>query len=178
MAGKRALATIAVLSGIALAVALSATGATPKSSRVARTSLTITALGKTNGIPGKATAKFDLLGASAADTDFGTLRFDASVDAVPQKTADGLPYRPATLVQTLKGKHGTLRIRALVRMFDVVKTDEYVTTGTWSIVKATGRYAGLTGEGSLVGIRQTPPDSSSISDWTFSFRYQGLVRRA
>ena len=122
MKGSRTLATIGVLSGLALATTISATGATPRSAAPAKTPLTITAIGKTNGIPGTATAKFDLLGASAADTDLGILRFVAPVDAVPEKTADGLPYRPATLVQTLKGKHGTLTIRATVHMFDVVKT--------------------------------------------------------
>jgi hypothetical protein len=177
MKGTRTLATIAVLSGLALAASFSATGATPRSGKAAMSSLTITAIGTTKGIPGKASAKFELVGGNAANTDLGTLGFDVGIDPLPKKTADGLPYREMRFVQTLKGKHGTLTIRALVDLFDIVKVDDYVATGTWSIVKGTGRYAGLTGKGALVGIRQTPPDSSSISDWTFSFRYEGHVSR-
>ena len=46
------------------------------------------------------------------------------------------------------------RALATAREFDVVKQDDTIATGTWSMVNGTGRYAGTKGGGSLVGIRQ------------------------
>jgi hypothetical protein len=169
--------TVTGLAGLALAGSLSVAGAATTSPRAGATkSLTITVAGKISGLGGPTSANFDLLGASAADSDSGKLTFTAPMNSLPHKTAEGLNYTPMQLTETLRGKKGTLIIRSTVRLFDVVKQDDFIATGTWSIVRGTGKYAKLKGGGALVGITQAPADASSISDYDFSYRYQGHVR--
>jgi hypothetical protein len=168
--------TVTGLAGLALAGSLSVAGATTTSPTVAGTkSLTITVAGKISGLGGRTSGSFNLLGASAADSDSGKLTFTAPTNPLPRKTADGLTYTPLQLTETLRGKRGTLIIRSTVRLFDVVKQDDFIATGNWSIVRGTGKYTRLKGGGALVGITQAPADPSSISDYDFSYRYQGHV---
>jgi hypothetical protein len=168
--------TVAVLVALALAGSLSASGASVTSLTVAaRTHLTITAVGKISGFGGPTSGRFELLGASTADSDSGKLTFTAPGNVLPRKTADGLSYTPMRLTETLKGKKGTLVIHSDLRLFDVVKEDDSVATGSWSIVRGTGTYAGLKGGGALVGLVQPSTGASSISDYDFSYRYEGRV---
>ena len=166
------------LGAIAVLAALAVTGSLSAATGAAKTSLTITALGKASGLGGPTSGTFNLVGANAATTDSGRLTFTAPTNALPRKTADGLAYTPMQLTETLKGKHGTLVIRSTVRLFDVVKEDDVIATGTWSILRGTGKYAGLKGGGALVGIMQFPADAASVTDHDFSYRYQGMVTGA
>ncbi len=165
--------TLTVIAGLG---ALALNGSLGAANGAAKTPLTITVLGKISGLGGPGSGTFNLLGASAAYADSGRLTFTAPTDALPRKTPDGLSYRPLQLTETLKGKHGTLVIRVNVRLFDVVKEDDSVSTGTWSILRGTGRYVGVKGGGPLVGITQLT--ASSITDYNFSYRYAGLVTGA
>ncbi len=171
------LVTVAALVALALTGSLVANGATTTSrAATAKTQLTITALGKVSGFGGPTSGTFNLVGANAATSDAGRLTYTAPGNTLPRKTADGLSYTPMQLTETLKGKKGTLVIRSVVRLFGVVKEDDSVATGTWSIVRGTGAYAGLKGGGALVGITQA--SASSISEYNFSYRYEGRVARA
>jgi hypothetical protein len=50
------------------------------------------------------------------------------------------------IVETLKGKRGTLVIRSRIEYVDA-GTGYHVGTGTWKVVRGTGRYARITGGG-------------------------------
>jgi hypothetical protein len=179
MRSTHAFVALAALAGLALAASLSASGASTRTPavRAATTSLSITATGQISGFGGPTSAKFNLLGASAADTDSGKLTFTAPTNPLSRKTAEGLNYTPMQLTQTLRGKYGTLVIRSSVSLFDVVKEDDFVATGSWSVVRGTGKYAGLKGGGALVGITQFSAGASSISDYDFSYRFAGRVTK-
>ena len=161
-----AFAALACVSGGPLAAA-GAVGKTP---------LTITLVGKTDGTV--VSGKFNLIGASAAYVDSGRFTHSAPVESLSRKTSDGLSYIVIQRTDTVKGKHGTLVIRSRVERFDVVKEDDFVSNGTWAIVRGTGRYAGLTGKGTLLGITQAARDATSFSEYEFSFRYAGLIAGA
>ena len=155
------------------ALAASSAPATPSAAK----NLTITAAGILGGAS-VATGTFELQGASGAETDLGKVAFtEPAVPPLAKKTPDGLSYYPLSFPVTLTGKHGTLVIRISARQFDVVKTDDSIATGTWSLVKGTGRYAGLHGGGALVGLQQTA-GRGSISDYAYQFRFQGRVTKA
>src|SRR2546422_4239647 len=99
---------------------------------------------------GVGSGTFTLQGASAADSDSGTLTFVKSFNGRYGRTSDGLLFQSAQRTDTLTGKHGRLVIRSTGRQFPVVKNDNYVWVGTWSIVSGTGKYAGLKA-GAVVG---------------------------
>lgn len=168
---KRALTltAIAVLAALALA-------GSPSAATAAKTHLTITVVGKISG--GKASGTFTLLGASTAYSDSGRAAHTVPLESSTRKTPEGLTYLPTQRTETLKGKHGTLVIRSMLRLFDVAKQDDSVSTGTWSIVRGTGRYSRLRGGGALVGITQAALNASNFSDYTFSHRYEGSVTGA
>jgi len=168
------LTAIAGLAALALTGSLSAAAA--GANIQVKTPLTITVVGKLTSGAGSGT--FNLLGASTAESDSGRLTYPAPVESLSRKTPDGLSYVVIQRTEALKGKHGTLVIRSSVRRFDVVKEDDFVSTGTWSIVRGTGRYAGLRGGGALVGITQFATKATNFSDYDFSARYTGLVTRA
>ena len=70
----------------------------------------------------------------------------------PDKTApDGLPYGKVTETDTLKGKHGTLVVRAVGPTYAMGIGDSEVWEGTWKIASGTGDYSGLTGGGRWFG---------------------------
>ena len=142
----------------------------------ARTPLTITVIGKTDGTI--VSGKFNLIGSSAAYIDSGKFTHSAPVESLSRKTSDGLSYVVIQRTDTVKGKHGTLVIRSRVERFDVVEEDDFVTNGTWSIVRGTGRYAGITGKGTLLGITQAARNATSFTEYEFSLRYAGLIAGA
>jgi hypothetical protein len=122
---------------------------------------------------------FELLGGNAADADSGKVTFTQGIGK-HGKTADRLLFLTVPRSETLKGKRGTLVIRSSVRVFDVgvLEQDDKVSMGTWSIVRGTGRYAGLTGAGGLVGMVTAVPAGSScvgFSCYSHSYRYEGRV---
>jgi hypothetical protein len=181
MRSTRMCVSAAVLAVLALAAILPAGGAATRSATPASAAqnLTITTTGilKT-GAGGLASGAFELQGASGAETDLGKATFtEGSILPLAQKTPEGLSYVPLRLPVTFTGKHGTLVIRISARQFDVVKQDDSIATGTWSVVKGTGRYAGLKGGGTLLGMQQTA-GRGSISDYAYQFRFQGRVSKA
>jgi hypothetical protein len=177
----RSTLTLLAAAGIALLAFAGSTsassGATRSPSATPAKHLTITALGQLSGLGGPASGRFELLGSSAADSDAGKLVFTAPTDPLPRKTAEGLSFRPLQLTETLKGRHGTLVVRSVVRLFDVVKQDDSIATGTWSVVRGTGSYAGLKGGGALVGITQPAAAAGSNSDYQITYRYEGRDTR-
>jgi hypothetical protein len=168
----RIFVSAAVLALVALAALLPAGGAATRAAQ----NLTITATGVLTSGVGPAKGTFELQGASGAETDLGKMSFpQTSVPPLAKKSPDGLTYVPLNVTVTFTGKHGTLVVRTSAHQFDVVKIDDSIATGTWSVVKGTGRYAGVKGGGALVGLQQAT-GSSSIS--SYSFRFQGRVSKA
>jgi hypothetical protein len=128
---------------------------------------------------GGGSGTFELLGGNAADTDSGTVTFTQSVGK-PGKTSDGVLFLAVARSETFKGKRGKFVIRSSVRVFGVgvLEQDDAVSSGTWSILRGTGRYAGLTGRGGLVGIVTAVPAGSEcvgFSCYSHSYRYEGRV---
>ena len=159
-----ALAALAALFGVSAAsAAAEQAGKTPLTIYVAE-----------HGV-GVGSGTFTLQGASAADSDSGRLTFVKSFNGRYGKTSEGLLFQSARRTETLKGKHGTLVIRSSGRAFPVVKNDNYVWTGTWSIASGTGKYAGLKGGGGVVGILLP---STHAEEQVVSLRYEGFVTRS
>ena len=174
MKSTRIFVSAAVLAVVAVTVFLPAGGAATRAAQ----NLTITATGiLTDGV-GPAKGAFELQGASGAETDLGKSSFpQTSIPPLARKSPEGLTYVPLQLVVTFVGKHGTLVVRTSARQFDVVKVDDSIATGTWSVVSGTGRYTGWKGGGMLVGLKQAA-GSSSISSYRYSYRFQGRVSKA
>jgi hypothetical protein len=168
-------ALVLVLVAFAALACLSA-GPLAAAGAAGKTPLSITVSGKTDGTI--VSGKFNLIGASSAYADSGKFTHSAPVESFSRKTADGLSYVVVQRTETLKGKHGTLVIRSSVQRFDVVKEDDFVSNGTWTIVRGTGRYAGLNGRGALVGITRFATNATSFTEYEFSFRYAGLTLAA
>jgi hypothetical protein len=172
MSSTRISLSAAVLAAVALAVSLPTGGAAPSVTK----NLTITATGILGGASA-GSGTFELQGANGAETDLGKHAFtEPAIPPLAQKTPEGLTYVPLRFPVTLTGKHGTLVIRISARQFDVVKGDDSIATGNWSVVKGTGRYAGLKGGGALVGMQSTA-GRGSISDYAYQFRFQGRVSK-
>ena len=179
MRSTRICVPAAVLGVLALVAFMPAGSAATRSATVgsALKNLTITATGILNGAENSATGTFDLLGASGAETDLGKVKFAIGLTPLGRKTADGLTYAPLNFTVTFTGKHGALVVRMSARQFDVVRVDDSITTGTWSLVRGTGRYAGLKGGGAVVGLQQAA-GTSSITSYVYSLRFQGRVSKA
>ena len=132
---------------------------------------------------GGGSGTFQLLGGNAADADAGKVTFTQGV-GTHGKTAEGLLFLTVPRTETLKGKRGTIVIRSSVQVFGVavLDQDDSISTGTWSIARATGRYAGLAGGGGLVGIvTAVKPGASSCTGffcYSHSYRYEGRVTRS
>jgi len=168
---RRAIA-LAAAGLVAVALAGSLSAGTASQGR-----LTITTVGKLKTF-GKGAGTFKLTGASAATSDSGRFTYPRPVESPPLKTAQGMAYVDVKRTETLKGKHGTLVIRSVLSRFEVAEEDDWVSTGTWSIVKGTERYAGLSGGGTLVGLMQFAADASNYSDYEISARYEGLTQES
>jgi len=88
--------------------------------------------------------------------DRGTVTGGASSGA-DRRTPDGQLYDPVKGTDTLKGKAGSLVLRWRGRIYDVAGPHAAsgaveAWLGTWSIVRGTGKYAGLKGRGRYAGI--------------------------
>ena len=159
------LAAIVALAALSLASPLAA------ADRAGKTPLIIEMKGQ--GGPG-GSGTFTLLGASTADSDRGTLTYQFSFGAVTKSLA-GQSFTPNSGKITLNGRHGRLVIRTSGRAFDSGDVPGYdqgyeAWTGTWSIVRGTGKYAGLKGSGGYVAV--------VLPDLHFSFQYEGFVTRS
>jgi hypothetical protein len=162
-----------ILAVLAAAACLSLGGAGAAAGAAEKTPLTITVVGRTSG--DAVSGKFSLVGTSTAYADSGPFAHSVPVESFVRKTPDGLAYIVIQRTDTLKGKYGTIVIRTRVRRYDVAKEDDFVSNGTWSILRGTGRYARLEGKGALVGITHAARNATSFQDYEFSYRYAGLT---
>ena len=122
---------------------------------------------------------FNLFGASAADSDSGTVTFKFS-SALGTKTEHGQFFQSIRHTKTLKGKHGRLVIHSTGRQFPINTSlfgndVSYVLTGTWSIVSGTGSDAGLKGGGEFVAIILPNLRAGVPDEYDFSYRYEGFA---
>ena len=67
---------------------------------------------------------------------------------------------------TMTGKQGTLVMRNRIEFVDI-PDGEAVFTGTWSVVRGTGAYAGLTGGGRVAGVQ--------LADGSTKSQFQGFL---
>ena len=73
------------------------------------------------------------------------------------RTPQGLAFETVRGTNTFKGKAGSLVMRFRGRSFPVPRVgqlDEEVWTGTWSLVRGTGKYAGSKGSGAYAAVSE------------------------
>lgn len=100
-------------------------------------------------------------------SDSGTITCTRSFGA-SGKTAEGLPFDTVKGTDSLKGKAGGLVLRFSARIYpNAYSTEGWF--GTWSIVRGTGKYAGLTGGGKFAAVSEVC--------CTLLNRYAGLVAK-
>jgi hypothetical protein len=87
--------------------------------------------------------------------DLGKVTFTRSFGP-DRKAPDGLEYSVVKETDTLKGKNGTLVIRAVGSTYSLNIGPAGVWEGTWSIVSGTGDYSGLKGGGRWFGATLEP----------------------
>ena len=167
------LAVIATLTAPSLASPLAA------ADDAAKTPLSIETIvrGNLDPVSGTASGKFTLeLGASS---NSGQLTQKYAYGLV-KRTGAGQLFRPGERTETFSGKYGTLVVHTVGRQFPVgvenrkdPQGDSEVWLGTWSIVRGTGRYAGLKGGGGVAGIIEI---SSGIGiSLDYFHRYEGFA---
>ncbi len=166
---NRRLVVLASVASVALALG-SPLGATPAGEKPIRQK-PIRIDSRTHGIDGGSGNFFISLGTGG---DLGKVTFTRSFRPKGEKeytTPDGQVYFIATETDTLKGKNGTLVIRAVGPAYNLGIGDHEVWEGKWSIVSGTGDYSGLRGGGRFFGVaaqQTTPP--------TITKRSTGFVR--
>jgi hypothetical protein len=167
--------TMVVLTMVAL-MSLLAASPSPGAGDAGKTPVTITLKEKTSDELG-GTGTFSLLGASTADSDSGTVSFTETRIGFG-RTAEGLAFERVRRSETLKGKHGTFVLRSTDRRFHVgvIDEDDYSATNTWTIARATGRYARFTGGGGGAGILRAITPHSRVHVYTY--RYEGRLARS
>ena len=105
--------------------------------------------------------------------DLGKVTFTRSfrpAGDIEATAPDGQRYTTATETDTLKGKKGTLVIRAVGPAYSLGIGNYEVWNGTWSIVSGSGDYSGMKGGGRYFGIAvQTQPPAVTK-------RYTGFVQ--
>jgi hypothetical protein len=139
-------------------------------------SIRTTVEGNVDPARGTISGRFTLdLGAS---TDTGSLTRAYVYDTL-RRTRDGQSYQPGWRTESLRGRYGTLVLRVTGRQFPVgvrhardPDGDSAVWTGTWSIVRASGRYASLRGGGGVAG---TIGIAGRGAELVFLDRYEGFV---
>ena len=126
-------------------------------------------------VPGKFTLE---LGAAS---DAGKLALKYTNGSV-RRTGAGQTFRPGERTEAFTRKYGTLVIHSTGRQFPVgvenpkdPDGDSEVWMGTWSIVRGTGRYAGLKGGGGVAGIIEISGHGLSLD---YFHRYEGFVTRS
>jgi hypothetical protein len=88
----------------------------------------------------------------------------------PHLVRDGQRIAVYLAVERLIGKHGTFDLRWRVE-FAGAGEGSTVGTGTWSLVRGTGAYAGATGGGRLATVVMTPRGFTSA-------QFEGLLQAA
>ena len=159
-----------ILAGVVALAALSLASPLGASPDAGKLPLRIDAIGDLTPNHATVSGTFSLIGASAAYTDSGSIKSENPV-FLTKKTPQGQIFFSFQRTELLKGKHGALVLRLSARLFPLPRTTTtaYVLTGTWSIVRGTGRYTGLKGGGGIVG--------SARADEPDVCRYEGYVTR-
>ena len=154
------LAAIVALTALSLASPLAAADRAGK----APLTIEVEGQGRTMG-----SGTFTLSGASTTDSDTGTVTYQFSSGVVTKSRA-GQSFQRNSGTNTLKGKHGRLVIRTSGRVFGSLGGlgGYEAWTGTWSIVRGTGKYAGLKGSGGYAAVINS-------LDLHFFLRYEGFV---
>jgi hypothetical protein len=94
-----------------------------------------------------------------ADVDI--LAVTPSPPAAP-RLRDGQPFRSGTVEVTLKGRRGTLVLRVKGDFEIPAGGRGYeIAYGTWSVVRGTAAYAGLSGGGRFAGVTRPTDDEFS-----------------
>ena len=96
-------------------------------------------------------------------TASGVGRFTSSgqivVDAPNGTCADGTPNYPNVQIETLTAENGDQLVLRIVAVACQIAPQDFVGGGTWSVVSGTGRFAGMTGHGTVNGhCKFIPPD--------------------
>jgi len=81
------------------------------------------------------------------------------------------PVVPVTFTRTLTGAHGTITLTGAATITFSSPTDGAL-AGTWTVQSGTGRYASLTGNGSLTGAA-----NFGVAPPTATIEYRGQVKR-
>lgn len=106
------------------------------------------------------------LTAGAVKADAGSVSFCCWTER--QTVRDGESVDVNNPLMTLAGKHGTLVARNSIGYVDL--PDGWsVFTGTWTVIRGTGQYAGLAGGGRGAGISRPAGDTSA--------RFEGFLGR-
>ncbi len=104
--------------------------------------------------------------------DLGKVTFTRSFRPKGEKeytAPDGQVYFIATETDTLKGKKGTLVIRAVGSAYNLGIGDREVWEGKWSIVSGTGEYSGLRAAGRFFGVAAQQPFPPTITKRSTGF---------
>jgi hypothetical protein len=106
--------------------------------------------------------------------DLGKLTFTRSFQPKGEgndyTAPDGQVYSIAKETDTLKGKKGTLVVRAVGPAYNLGIGDHEVWEGKWSIVRGTGAYSGLKGGGRYFA------DAAQIQPPVITKRSSGFVQ--
>lgn len=104
--------------------------------------------------------------------DLGKMTFTRSFRPKGEKeytAPDGQVYFVTTETDTLKGKKGTLVIRAVGSAYNLGIGDHEVWEGKWSIVSGTGEYSGLRAAGRFFGLAAQQPFPPTITKRSTGF---------
>ncbi len=119
---------------------------------------------------GAETGTFVLYGLTEGPVDLDSGRYTIVAAEKPYIVRRGQRAAVYVAVETLTGKRGTFSIRWRVE-FVGAGEGATVGTGSWSLLRGTGRYTGLTGGGRLAAVVMTPRGFTSA-------QFEGLLRAA
>ncbi|MBA2641795.1 MAG: hypothetical protein H0U82_02550 [Actinobacteria bacterium] len=102
--------------------------------------------------------------------DFDSGRFTLAAAEKPYVVRDGQRLAVYIAFATLTGKRGTFDVRWRVE-FAGAGEGSTVGTGTWSLIRGTGAYAGATGGGRLAAVVMTPRGFTTA-------QFEGVLRAA
>ena len=170
-----------ILAATILASALSLAAPLGAAERAVKTPITIkTSLQGNLLVSGTASGRFTLELGTVFDAGRMTLKYSYGG---ARRTAAGQTFRPGDRTETFTGKQGSLTIHSAGMQFPVgvqgpkdPDGDSEVWVGTWSIVRGTGKYAGLTGGGGVAGIVEIAPGKGLTLD--YFHRYEGFASRS
>ena len=130
--------------GIVLAAAVTLTSVAAAGAEVTRQRVAIVSYG-TEANPNAARFALTPLQAGPLKRDSGTGSAVVSNERVVIREGQRLSIYDS-IVETFKGRRGTLVIRSRIEYVDA-GSGYHVGTGTWKVVRGTGQYAGITGGG-------------------------------